>query len=362
MSYFRKNIEKMEGYTPGEQPALNSIIKLNTNENPYPPSPGIYDALKKIDPAVLRLYPNPSSDLLRNKIAGKFDVITDNVLVGNGSDDILTIAVRSFLSENEKAACFTPSYSLYPVLAQIQNTEIVKIPLEGKDFSFPAELVDKTSDLYKSINTAKIFFITRPNAPTGTNIKLEYLDKFCTIFKGIVFIDEAYADFSDNNALPLLKKHDNIIISRTFSKSYSLAGIRVGWAMASKYIINGMMKVKDSYNVNTVSQYLASEALDDTEYLKENLAKIIGTRKKLSDKLRNYGFKVLDSRSNFIFASPPDGNAEKLFKYLRSNNIIVRYFPGERTGKYIRITIGTDREIDILLKTITKYIDKYEKV
>ena len=257
MTYFRKNIEDMQGYTPGEQPKEKSLIKLNTNENPYPPSPNVLECLKSIDYDKLRLYPDPLSDELRDAITKQYNLKKDNILLGNGSDDILTIAVRSFVGGKKEIGCLEPTYSLYPVLAKIQNAKIVEIPLTEEDnFSFPDELLNKNSRLFKSITNAKLFFIARPNAPTGTAFKIEKIEKFCSIFTGIVFIDEAYADFAKDDCLSLVKKYPNIIIGRTLSKSYSLAGIRLGWAIAHKTIIEGMTKVKDSYNVNYITQKL----------------------------------------------------------------------------------------------------------
>ena len=363
MSYFRKNIKNMDGYTPGEQPKVSSLIKLNTNENPYPPSPQVLRALKNFDFTNLKLYPNPTADDLRDQIAYKYKFKRENIIVGNGSDDILTIVIRSFLGENEKAACFTPSYSLYPVLTQIQNSEIIKIPLKEETFAFPEELLNTNSILFKSISNTKIFFITRPNAPTGTNINLDMLDSFCSIYKGIVLIDEAYADFSEDNAVPFLNKHSNVIVSRTLSKSYSLAGLRLGWAMASPEIISGMMKVKDSYNVNTLSQVLAIKALKDTDHFDTTIEKIKNTRVYLTQNLNSLGFDVLPSQTNFLFVKVPNVSkgAYKLFQYLRDNKIIVRYFPGIITENYIRITIGTDEQIEKLLILIKTFINSNDK-
>jgi histidinol-phosphate aminotransferase len=355
MSYFRKNIEQMSGYTPGEQPKVDSLIKLNTNENPYPPSPKVLAVLKDYDYSKLRLYPNPTADTLRNQIANMFNLHRENIIVGNGSDDILTMSVRSFVGEKGKAACFTPTYSLYPVLTQIQNAEIIEIPLVGDNFIFPKELLDTKSEIFRSIENTKLFFIARPNAPTGTDIDLKSLDSFCSLYKGIVFIDEAYVDFSEFSAFSLLEKHQNIIISRTLSKSYSLAGLRLGWAMASSEIISGMMKVKDSYNVNSLSQLLAIEALKDTDYFNSIVKKINKTKNYLIQELNNLGYNILASQANFLFAKVPNKKAKTLFEYLRNNKIIVRFFPGKVTGEYIRITIGTDEEIEILLNIIKNF-------
>jgi histidinol-phosphate aminotransferase len=358
MIYFRKNIEEMQGYTPGEQPHASSLpIKLNTNENPYPPSPKVAECLKSIDYDKLRLYPNPVADNLRKIIANLYAYSKENIITGNGSDDILTITIRSFVGEKEKIAYFEPTYSLYSVLAKIQNAVTVKIPLnENDNFKFPVQLLDCKSELFSSIKDAKLFFITRPNAPTGTVFDIDLIEKFCSIFEGIVFIDEAYADFAEITCINLAKKYPNVIISRTLSKSYSLAGIRLGWGIANETIINGMMKVKDSYNINFVTQKLAIAALEDQTYFVETISKIKEARESLAKKLTNIGFNVIPSQSNFLFVSPPDGNGKDIFNYLRGRNIIVRYFSGKVTEKYIRITIGTKEQIDNLYQCCKNYI------
>jgi histidinol-phosphate aminotransferase len=342
---FRENIEAMKGYTPGEQPQrIGGWIKLNTNENPYPPSPAVDDVLRSSDPAALRLYPDPVCGEIRRTIADLYGFTENNILVGNGSDDILTIAVRSFVPENGMIASPDPSYSLYPVLASIQGAECIKIPLNS-DFTLPANFAE-------SAEGASLIMIPRPNAPTGTAFELEKMRQICREFSGIVLIDEAYADFSDDNCIEFVKEFPNVIISRTLSKSYSLAGIRLGYVIASEEIINGMMKVKDSYNVNTLTQKIAVAALRDQEYLKANISKICEVRKYLADALTERNFKVIDSQTNFIFAAPPDEDGEKLYNSLKDQGILVRWFPGEETGKYIRITIGTKSEIDQLLKCL----------
>ena len=362
MIYFRKNIEEMQGYTPGEQPEIKSLIKLNTNENPYPPSPKVATCLNSMNYNKLRLYPDPMAGNLRTTIANLYGYKKENIITGNGSDDILTIAIRSFVGEEEKIACFEPTYSLYPILAKIQNSITIKIHLnENNNFAFPTQLLDNNSKLFLSIKDAKLFFITRPNAPTGTVFDIDLIEKFCTIFKGIVFIDEAYADFADSSCIDLAKRYPNVIIGRTLSKSYSLAGIRLGWAISNKMVINGMMKVKDSYNINFITQQLALTALQDQNYFLDTIKKIKVTRVHLTEKLTNIGFKVIPSQSNFLFVSPPNIDGKNLSNYLREHNVVVRYFPGKLTGKYIRITIGTKDQISKLLQYCNNYIRQLKK-
>lgn len=345
-SYFRPEIDAMNGYTPGEQPKVMDLLKLNTNENPYPPCPAVMDGLKDIDAERLRLYPDPSADKLRDAVAEVYNYKCENIIVSNGSDDMLTIAFRAFTDTERSVAFMDPTYSLYPVLADLQGCQCVKIPLK-KDFSID-------NDFLKKAAPANLLIITRPNAPTGNNIALDDMRKICSEFDGIVLIDEAYADFSDDNCIDFIHEFSNVIVSRTVSKSYSLAGLRLGFAIANPELIAGMMKVKDSYNVNMLTQYLAELAIRDQQYLNKTVAKITASREKLSKELKALGFEVVNSQSNFLFAAPPDGDGEKLFKALRGQNIIVRYFPGESTGRYIRITIGTEEQLQRLLEFLKK--------
>jgi histidinol-phosphate aminotransferase len=345
-TYFRKNIDRMYGYTPGEQPKDMRYIKLNTNENPYPPSPAVAKALKSFCSDRLRLYPDPLACELRKTIADIFRLKPENIIVGNGSDDILTIATRAFAGEKDSVACFSPSYSLYPVLAELQDCRCIKIPLKSDcDFSIPANSAEKAKP-------AKLFYIARPNAPTGTLFPIVEIRNICRRFKGVVFIDEAYADFADDNCVGLLSEFPNLIIGRTLSKSYSLAGLRLGYALASEKIIEGMMKVKDSYNVGMLDQVVATAALKDRKYFNQTKRKICRTREYLAESLRKKGFTVCASQSNFVFAAPPDNDGEGLYKRLKKNGILVRYFRGPETGRYVRMTVGTDSEIKTLLKNI----------
>lgn len=337
----------MDGYTPGEQPKVMDLLKLNTNENPYPPCPAVLEGLKEFDGERLRLYPDPTADRLRDTIAEVYGYERDNIIAANGSDDMLTIAFRAFTDKQRSAAFLYPTYSLYPVLAGLQGCEYLEIPLD-EDFSICADCV------LEKAAPANLLIIARPNAPTGNCLALGEMRKICSEFDGIVLIDEAYADFSADNCLAFVREFPNVIVSRTVSKSYSLAGLRLGFAVAAPELISGMMKVKDSYNVSMLTQFLAEAAIHDQSYLRETANKIIVSRNRLSNELKAMGFKVIDSQSNFIFAAPPDGDGEKLFKALRGENIIVRYFPGEATGKYIRITVGTEEQIRRLIDFLKK--------
>ena len=345
-SYFRKEIDAMKGYVPGEQPKVPNLIKLNTNENPFPPSPGVLNALKNLEGERLRLYPDPTADELRTVIAGSFGLMRENVIAGNGSDDILNIAIRCFASSEFPVVCLTPSYSLYPSLSEIQGASCIQIGLKP-DFSLP-------DDLLEQAKKANLLIIARPNAPTGNLFPKERMIELCENFNGIVLIDEAYADFSSDNCADLVQSFPNLIISRTFSKSRSLAGLRFGYALANKNIIEGMMKVKDSYNVSFLTQRLALASLQDNDYFLDCVNQVKWWREILTSNLREIGFKTTESETNFVFASPPGGDGEKYFKVLRENNILVRYFPGPETGKYARITIGTPDEMTALIELTRK--------
>ncbi len=345
-SLFRPAIDAMSAYVPGEQPKDRRYIKLNTNENPYPPCPAVVGLLRNFDPEALRLYPDPEGCELRGRIAALHGLRPENVLLGNGSDDILNIAVRCFAGEDESIACFKPSYSLYPVLARIQGCSCTQIRLdEASGFSVPEDFIARVSD-------ARLFIACRPNAPTGNSMPRREVERLCGGFKGAVLVDEAYADFSEDNCVDLLPKYPNMIIARTLSKSYSLAGLRLGYALASPEIIDGMMKVKDSYNVGVLVQKIAMAAISDQEYLRGTISRIKNTRAHLSTSLLAKGFKVCPSESNFVFASPPGGDAEGLYLSLKSKGVLVRYFAGEDTGRYVRISVGTDDDIHRLLELI----------
>lgn len=345
-SYFRPTVDAMSGYTPGEQPVIQNLIKLNTNENPYPPSPGVQKMFNTCDSSRLRLYPNPTGDMLRDRIADIYSLKRENIILGNGSDDILTMAFRSFTDGERPVAFVDPTYSLYPVLAEIQGAKTVAVSLT-REFALP-------EDLEQQAAAANLFILTRPNAPTGNSFPLERVKQFCRNFDGIVLIDEAYADFASDNCLGLVNEFSNVMICRTLSKSCSAAGVRLGFAIAHPEIITGLMKVRDSYNVSMLTQMTADAILSDTAYIKSCLDKVRSTRERLSDELRKIGFKVIPSEANFIFASPPDADGGACLDYLREQAVLVRYFPGEVTGKYIRITIGTDAQIDRLIALLTE--------
>ncbi len=341
-SYFRPEIDAMAGYVPGEQPKIANLVKLNTNENPYPPSPLVKEALADLDYDMLRRYPDPTALKLRTMIAGLYALETENIIIGNGSDDILTMIFRAFTDRDRSMAMFDPSYSLYQELAAMQGAAVVKVKLTDRDFALP-------QDIMQQISGCNLLMLTRPNAPTGTLVPLDEVRNICRNFDGIVVIDEAYGDFAPDNCMMLVKEFSNVIVMRTFSKSYSLAGIRLGYAAAGKEVISGLMKLKDSYNIDRLAQLVGEAAFQDQKSLAENCRKVCEDRAKLKSALENIGFEIPESAANFLFAMPPDRDGERAFRYLRENAVIVRYFPGAVTGRYIRITIGTPAENSRLL-------------
>lgn len=347
--YVRPNIVRMAGYTPGKQPRERTFVKLNTNETPYAPSPKVGEALSDFDVTALRLYPDPLAREFREEIATQQGLDKNWVICGNGSDDLLTIAVRTFVNQGAGIAYPKPSYSLYPVLGEIQGATLTEIHLD-EEFNLPANAAEQAGE-------TALFFIARPNAPTGKACPLDAVRKIAKGYDGILFIDEAYADFAEDDCIKLVKEFDNIVVSRSLSKSYSLAGIRFGYALAQPALITEMLKVKDSYNVNALSQTLALAAVKDQVTFRKNRSRICKTRSRLHASLDELGFDTLPSQTNFIFTKPPI-DAPYYVRQLRKAGILIRYFPGPRTGKYVRITIGTDEDMDLLIDATRTILQK----
>ena len=342
-NYIAANVAALQAYTPGEQPQDRAIIKLNTNENPYPPSPQVAAALASFPAERLRLYPDPRAMALRRRVAEIHGCRTEQVFVGNGSDEILALATRAFVENQGGVGYFEPSYSLYPVLAEIRGAE--KRPVElGPDFAWrmPAGF------------RASLFLLTTPNAPTATPYDRATLSAFCRAFDGVVLLDEAYADFARETFmdLALAPANTNTLVMRTLSKSFSLAGLRLGYVIGPELLINAIEKIKDSYNLDMLTQTVGLAALNDLDHMRANVRRIQATRERLRAALTAAGWRVLPSETNFIFARPPAGNAPAIFDRLRERKIFVRYFAGPRTGEFLRITIGTDTEIDALLAAL----------
>lgn len=343
-----KSVMALEPYVPGEQPVAKDVIKLNTNENPYPPSPHIAEVLQNFDIDKLRRYPAPNFDALRERIAAIYNTHVENIFIGNGSDEVLTLAARAFVNENEAIGSFDPSYSLYKTLAAIRNVPFVPSPLTA-NFEWQEPVTENVA----------LFLLTCPNAPTSLTYDHTKIEAFATKFKGVVIVDEAYAEFAESNCMALATRegNTNLIVMRTLSKSFSLAGLRLGYCIGPRDLIEAMYKVKDSYNVDALAQAVALAAFNDLEWMRTNAAKVRTTRERFADKLRALGWNVPKSESNFLFAKPAHRSAAEIFDALRQRNIFVRYFPGPKTGERLRITIGTDDQMDKLL-TALKELDK----
>jgi histidinol-phosphate aminotransferase len=344
VSYLRKNIEAMAGYVPGEQPAPGDrVIKLNTNENPYPPSPRVVEALRSLDPERLRRYPDPMANRVRDLVGRMFGVGRECILCGNGSDELLNLAVRAFAGEGERIAYPVPTYSLYPVLAEIQGAAVIEVPTLA-DFALPVDALKATP--------ARLMIICNPNAPTGVFTPPEVVSDLASRFDGVLIVDEAYVDFSPTDCMRLVRERPNVMVFRTLSKSYSLAGLRFGYAVGSPELIKGLEKVKDSYNVDAVSIDLALAALADQAWMQTNVEKIRAERSRLAAGLAELGFGVTPSEANFILAAVPGGDGAACYRNLKARGILVRWWNLPRLADKLRITVGTPAENDALLAAL----------
>ncbi len=344
-SRVRKAVQDLDAYMPGEQWREPGVIKLNTNENPYPPSPHVTTVLRDMIPVELTRYPDPNATRLRQALARLHNGDLANVFVGNGSDEILALCTRAFVEDDGVIAYFEPSYSLYQVLADMRNVKRGPIELNA-DFGWPA------SEMAPGACKASLFLLAYPNAPTAMVYEPATIREFCRTFEGVIVIDQAYVDFATENCDVLALEFDNVLVVRTFSKSYSLAGIRIGYALGNSELIEALFKLKDSYNTNSLSQEVALAAVKDHQHMLKNVAVIRATRERLAQALRERGFLVLPSHANFIMAKPPSLSAEELYKRLRAMRILVRYFSGRRTAEYVRITVGTNEQVAALLKAL----------
>jgi len=344
MTYIRPHIDAMAGYVPGEQPGPGErVVKLNTNENPYPPSPRVLDVLRETDWSLLRKYPDPMANAVRRIVAERFDVPPERVLCGNGSDELLTLCLRAFVGEGERVAYPTPTYSLYPVLAEIQGARVVEVPT-GPDFAVPLDDL-ATAD-------ARLLFLCNPNAPTGVHMPDQDVLDLADRFDGVLVVDEAYADFGPGSVIPAVEGCDNVLVLRTLSKSYSLAGLRFGYAVGPVGLVAGLAKCKDSYNCDAVSIEAAGAALRDRAWMLANVERVRDERGRLTDALAERGFGVTPSEANFVLARPPGGEAAALYDGLKDRGILVRYWNRPRLDDKVRITVGTPEENDALLAAI----------
>jgi histidinol-phosphate aminotransferase len=349
MSYFRPAIDAMTGYVPGEQPKPGTkIIKLNTNENPYPPSPQAMAVLRNLESEWLRRYPDPFAREFCQAVSEALGVPADWVIVGNGSDDVLNVLVRSCAEGDRKIVYPMPTYVLYRTLAAMQPAEVVEIPYSA-DFALPIE------DLVAA--QGAITFIASPNSPSGHSVPLDDLRALARQVKGVVAIDEAYADFAEFSALPLVEEFENVMILRTLSKGYSLAGLRMGFGIANPKLLAGLFKVKDSYNIDAIATAVGTAAMRDQAYKHECAEKVKVSRAKLTVDLKNLGFTVLDSQGNFVLATPPEGNAEAIYLALKDRGILVRYFKQPGLSDKLRITVGTDEQNQTLIEALVSLIE-----
>jgi histidinol-phosphate aminotransferase len=337
--FFRPNVHSMSGYVPGEQPQDRRYIKLNTNENPYPPSPKVIDALRAAADDMLRLYPDPLANMLRDRAAAVYGVARDNILVGNGSDELLGLVVRACVGPGDRVVFPHPTYSLYDTLVTVQEGETVHVPYPA-DFSLPPGLAGAAG---------RVTLVCHPNSPSGTSITISDIAALAERVAGLLVVDEAYVDFADASALALVRQHGNVLILRTFSKSFSLAGMRIGLAFGAPAIIAELLKVKDSYNVTRLSIVAATAALEDYAWMQQNVARIRSTRTRLIDELRKLGFSVLPSQANFVLARRPGQSVENVYLGLKERGILVRYFATPELRDALRISVGTDDEIDALV-------------
>lgn len=346
--YFRQNIDAMSGYKPGEQPPLASkVIKLNTNENPYPPSPQALQVMHHLDGELLRRYPDPMAEPFQQAASLALGVPKDWILVGNGSDDLLTVIVRACAGYGRSVVYPTPTYVLYHTLAQIQDAEFREIPYL-EDYQLPI-------DGLVAANGA-VTFIASPNSPSGHNVPVDLLDKLAMHLSGVLVIDEAYVDFAEDNALALVQKYNNVIILRTLSKGYSLAGLRLGFGIANPTLLQGLVKVKDSYNVDAIACLVGAAAIADQTYKIDNAEKIKRSRTQLAQDLRGLGFRVWPSQANFLLVQPCNREAEWLYQSLKNRGILVRYFKQPRLADKLRITVGTSEQSVALIDALTELV------
>jgi histidinol-phosphate aminotransferase len=347
--YFRQEIRQMQPYIPGEQPQGGKFIKLNTNENPYPPSPRVIAAITQAVTARLERYPDPLGTAFRVRAAEVLGVEPDWILCGNGSDDILTILTRAFVGPGHKLRLPYPSYILYRTLAQLQGAEHEEVRFQA-DFSLG-------EDFARSQEQLKLVFLPNPNSPSGTLISPAAIADMAEKLNCPLLVDEAYVDFADTNCIDLVKRNPRIMVSRTLSKSYALAGLRFGFLVAQPPMIHMLRKVKDSYNCDALSLAGATAAIDDQAWLATNRQKIIATRQRMTLKLREIGFQVTPSQANFVWCTRDDRPVQPLYEALKRDQVLVRYMNYSGWGDGLRISVGTDDQIDACLSLLASYVN-----
>ena len=341
-----RRIAALTGYVPGEQPTDVRLVKLNTNENPYPPSPRVRATLREAAGGDLNRYPSPLADALRDRAAAVYRLQPDQVIAGNGSDELLAICLRACTTEGSRVAYTMPSYSLYRTLAALAGAEAVEVQTPeippSESFVLPDEFVDVE---------AEVKFICHPNSPFGAPVDIERVAVVCEHTRGLVVCDEAYVDFGARSALPLLAEYPNLLILRTFSKSFSLAGLRLGLAFAAPELVAELVKVKDSYNVSRLSLAAGVAALEDVAWMEGNVAKIRATRTRVIEAVRSAGYTVPGTQANFFWLECREGG-RAVYERLRAAGVLVRYFDQDRLRSGVRVTVGTDDEMDAFLRAL----------
>lgn len=349
------HVRDLQSYTPGLQPKDIGWVKLNTNENPYPPSPKVEEAIRAELGDILRLYPDPRAMRLRAAVAAPHGLGPENAMIGNGSDDLLNLLTRAFCDSKHVAAMTFPGYSLYPVIAAIQGSRVIEVPFD-RSITLDVEKLAATE--------ANLLFFTSPNAPTGVGFSVAEVERLAQKFRGIVVVDEAYADFAEGNAVSLISKYPNLCVTRTFSKSYGLAGLRVGYLLGDPELVNLLDRVRESYNVNRLSQVGALAAIGDQEYFQTIIGKIKKTRDDYWEHFNQRGWFTYPSQTNFLFTEPQDANgrmgkeiAESLYRFLTDHRVLVRYFPShDLTSRFLRISVGSEPEMLALVEKIDLWL------
>lgn len=349
--FWSETVKKIEPYVPGEQPRDRKYIKINTNENPYPPSPKVIEAIRKAADDRLKLYPDPTCDVLKGALAQYYGVEKEQVFVGNGSDEILAFSFQAFFNPGNPILFPEITYTFYPVYAKLFNISCREVPMNA-DLSIRTEM-------FSEKNGGVIF--PNPNAPTGMYLSPEEIKGILhKNSEHVVIIDEAYVDFGGESAVRFIQEYPNLLVVKTMSKSRALAGMRVGYALGSKELIEGLERIKNSFNsytLDTLALVGATEAIRDIDYFEETRAKVIKTRQRVTEGLRELGFTVAESAANFVFAAHESYPAQSLFEKLKEMGILVRYFKKPKIENYLRISIGTDEEMDTFLETVEKIIN-----
>ena len=348
MPYFRKNIDEMAAYVPGEQPKdTDRVIKLNTNENPYPPSPKAMAVLGELGPDVFRLYPDPMASSARRALSAVLGVPLAHILPGNGSDDLIMMIARACAGEGGRVVYPVPTFGFYHTQAAVQGAEIVEVPF-GEDFALPTDALAEAD--------GAVTFVANPNSPTGTYADSDQLAELARRLRGVLVVDEAYADFARGNALALVERFENVIVLRTMSKGYSLAGLRLAFGIAQPALLAGLMKTKAIYTVSGAADAVGAAAIADQDHKNAGAARIVASRESLARGLGELGFRVWPSEANFLLARPPAGNAGEVHQALARRRILVRHFTQPAIADCLRISIGTDEQNQALLAALREIL------